>query len=61
MANMFWRMYPVVLMGTLLLVKKIDNFEENGGWFGEMNLMARPRGPIQTLTSHKCCNVINIR
>jgi hypothetical protein len=54
-------MYPVVLMGTLLLVKKIDNFEENGGWFGEMNLMARPRGPIQTLTSHKCCNVINIR
>ncbi len=23
-------------MGTLSLVKAIGNFEENGGWFGEM-------------------------
>jgi len=29
-------MYPLVLMGTLLLVKTIDNFEENEGWFGEV-------------------------
>jgi len=25
-----------VLVGTLLLVKTSDNFEENGGWFGEV-------------------------
>jgi hypothetical protein len=29
-------MLALVLMGTLLLVKAIVNFEENGGWFGEV-------------------------
>jgi len=28
-------------MGTLLLVKLIDNFEENGGWFGEVEFVVK--------------------
>jgi len=38
---MFWKMYPFVLMGTLLLIKTIDNFEKNEGWFGEVEFRVK--------------------